>query len=65
MASAGHGAEDVATIGACMLASLLAGWLLYRLVETPFMGLRARWAPAPAPVRPPACDAAAAPGRAS
>lgn len=26
-------------------ASVLAGWLLYRLVETPFMLLRARWVP--------------------
>jgi peptidoglycan/LPS O-acetylase OafA/YrhL len=26
-------------------ASLLAGWLLYFLVETPFMALRARWVP--------------------
>ena len=58
MARAGHGVEDAATIGACMLASLLAGWLLYRVVETPFMRLRARWAPAQ--VRRPARDDAAA-----
>jgi peptidoglycan/LPS O-acetylase OafA/YrhL len=36
-----------------MLASLAAGWLLFVLVETPFMRLRARWeaalSPAPAP----------------
>ena len=35
------------------VASLAAGWLLYVLVETPFMRLRARWdaalSPAPAP----------------
>jgi peptidoglycan/LPS O-acetylase OafA/YrhL len=53
MAQAGHGAEAAATIGACMLASLAAGWLLFVLVETPFMRLRARWeaalSPAPAP----------------
>ncbi|WP_075795982.1 acyltransferase family protein [Massilia putida] len=55
MAQAGHGAEDAATIAACMLASLAGGWLLFVLVETPFMRLRARWesalspAPAPAP----------------
>lgn len=53
MARAGYGAGDAATIGACMLASLAAGWLLYALVETPFMRLRARWdaalSPAPAP----------------
>jgi peptidoglycan/LPS O-acetylase OafA/YrhL len=53
MARAGFGAEDAATIAACMLASLAAGWLLFVLVETPFMRLRARWesalSPAPAP----------------
>jgi peptidoglycan/LPS O-acetylase OafA/YrhL len=36
-----------------MAASLAAGWLLYIVVETPFMRLRARWdgtlSPAPAP----------------
>ena len=46
MAALGHGPEDPATIGACLLASLLGGWLLYRVVETPFMRLRARWVPA-------------------
>jgi peptidoglycan/LPS O-acetylase OafA/YrhL len=53
MARAGYGAEDAVTIGACMLASLAAGWLLFVLVEMPFMRLRARWesalSPAPAP----------------
>jgi peptidoglycan/LPS O-acetylase OafA/YrhL len=53
MAQAGYGAEDAITIAACMVASLAAGWLLFVLVETPFMRLRARWAsglsPAPAP----------------
>ena len=53
MARAGYGAEDAVTIGACMLASLAAGWLLFVVVETPFMRLRARWesalSPAPAP----------------
>ncbi|MEO7494310.1 MAG: acyltransferase [Massilia sp.] len=28
-----------------MALAVLAGWLLYRVVETPFMALRARWAP--------------------
>jgi peptidoglycan/LPS O-acetylase OafA/YrhL len=28
---------------------LLAGWLLYRLVETPFMTLRARYVPSNTP----------------
>jgi peptidoglycan/LPS O-acetylase OafA/YrhL len=34
------------TIVAVMAAGILGGWLLYRLVETPFMRLRARWFPA-------------------
>jgi peptidoglycan/LPS O-acetylase OafA/YrhL len=33
------------TIAAALAASLLAGWLLYRLVETPFMRLRERYVP--------------------
>lgn len=53
LAAAGYGAEAPITIAACMAASLAAGWLLYVLVETPFMRLRARWdaalSPAPAP----------------
>jgi peptidoglycan/LPS O-acetylase OafA/YrhL len=43
MARAGYGAEDAATIVACLGASLAAGWLLFIVVETPFMRLRARW----------------------
>jgi peptidoglycan/LPS O-acetylase OafA/YrhL len=31
---------------AIMAAGVLGGWLLYRLVETPFMRLRDRWYPA-------------------
>lgn len=34
------------TIVAVMAAGAFGGWLLYRLVETPFMRLRARWYPA-------------------
>lgn len=34
------------TIVAVMAAGIAGGWLLYRLVETPFMRLRARWYPA-------------------
>jgi peptidoglycan/LPS O-acetylase OafA/YrhL len=53
MAQAGYGAGTPLTIVACMAASLAAGWLLYVLVEAPFMRLRARWdaalSPAPAP----------------
>ena len=41
----GFGRESVPTILAALLASLLAGWLLYKLVETPFMLLRERWLP--------------------
>jgi peptidoglycan/LPS O-acetylase OafA/YrhL len=33
-------------IAAIMAAGIGAGWLLYRLVETPFMRLRERWYPA-------------------
>jgi peptidoglycan/LPS O-acetylase OafA/YrhL len=53
LAQAGYGAEAPVTIGACMAASLAAGWMLYAVVETPFVRLRARWdaaiSPAPAP----------------
>jgi len=34
-----------ATIAAVMAAGILGGWVLYRLVETPFMRLRERWYP--------------------
>jgi peptidoglycan/LPS O-acetylase OafA/YrhL len=46
-----HGIDveaPLAVVG-MLLASLLAGWLLYRLVETPFMALRARYVPSNAP----------------
>lgn len=33
------------TIVAVMAAGVLGGWVLYRVVETPFMRLRARWFP--------------------
>jgi peptidoglycan/LPS O-acetylase OafA/YrhL len=46
---AGFGPEDGITIALSLAASLLAGWLLYRLVETPFMRLRTRWVPSSAP----------------
>ena len=32
-------------IGAVMAAGIATGWLLFRLVETPFMRLRSRWFP--------------------
>lgn len=34
------------TIAAVMGAGILGGWILYRVIETPFMQLRARWYPA-------------------
>lgn len=43
--AAGYGPEHPLTIAVALALSLLAGWLLYRLVETPFMRLRARWVP--------------------
>jgi peptidoglycan/LPS O-acetylase OafA/YrhL len=45
LAQAGYGPEHPLTIAAALAASVLAGWLLYRLVETPFMRLRARHLP--------------------
>jgi peptidoglycan/LPS O-acetylase OafA/YrhL len=47
--AAGYGPEHPLTILVALALSVLAGWLLYRLVETPFMRLRARWAPDNAP----------------
>jgi peptidoglycan/LPS O-acetylase OafA/YrhL len=41
----GYGPETAMAVAAGMGLSLLAGWLLYRLVEYPFMRLRARWVP--------------------
>ena len=42
-----HGidAEAPLSIVAVMASGVFGGWLLYRLVETPFMRLRARWFP--------------------
>ncbi|MGJ9420810.1 acyltransferase family protein [Massilia sp. CMS3.1] len=37
------------TIAAVMAAGILGGWVLYRVVETPFMRVRARWYPLGAP----------------
>ena len=36
-------------IALVMALSLFGGWLLYRLVETPFMALRAKWFPTSRP----------------
>lgn len=45
----GIAADAPLTIAAVMAAGVLGGWLLYRVVETPFMRLRERWYPASAP----------------
>jgi peptidoglycan/LPS O-acetylase OafA/YrhL len=52
----GHGPQTVTAIVVLLAASVLSGWLLYRLVETPFMRLRERRFPgnlaAPAALSP-------------
>jgi peptidoglycan/LPS O-acetylase OafA/YrhL len=45
LAEAGYGPEHPLTIAVALALSVLCGWLLYRVVETPFMRLRARWVP--------------------
>ena len=45
LARQGVHAESPAAIGALLALSVLSGWLLYRLVETPFMALRERYVP--------------------
>lgn len=42
---AGFDPESPLTIAALLGASVASGWLLYRLVETPFMALRTRYVP--------------------
>ena len=55
MGEAGFGAGHPLTIAAALAASVGAGWLLYRVVETPFMRLRERYVPGNgAPARLPA-----------
>jgi peptidoglycan/LPS O-acetylase OafA/YrhL len=39
----GYGSEDPLTVACALAASVLAGWVLYRVVELPFMHLRARY----------------------
>ena len=48
LAARGFGAESLVAIGVSMVLSVLSGWLLYRLVETPFMALRDRYLPSSA-----------------
>ena len=43
--AAGYGPGHPLTIAVALALSVLAGWLLYRVVETPFMRLRARFVP--------------------
>ncbi len=45
MKGQGYGAEHPLTITALLILSVLSGWLLYKLVETPFMLLRERYVP--------------------
>lgn len=48
----GHGPQTATAIVALLAASVLSGWLLYRLVETPFMRLRERRFPSKLARRP-------------
>ncbi|MFC5481119.1 acyltransferase family protein [Massilia suwonensis] len=41
----GYGPQTAVAIAALLALSVLVGWLLYRLVETPFMQLRERYVP--------------------
>jgi peptidoglycan/LPS O-acetylase OafA/YrhL len=41
----GYGPDSPFAIAIMLALSVLSGWLLYRLVETPFMALRARFVP--------------------
>ncbi len=53
MAEAGYDAGHPFTIAVALAGAVLAGWLLYRVVETPFMWLRERYVPGnavPAPL---------------
>jgi peptidoglycan/LPS O-acetylase OafA/YrhL len=43
--AAGYEVEAPAAIALMLAASVFAGWLLYRVVETPFMALRERYVP--------------------
>ncbi len=45
LAARGYQADSPVAIGVSLALSVLSGWLLFRLVETPFMALRDRWLP--------------------
>jgi peptidoglycan/LPS O-acetylase OafA/YrhL len=46
LAQHGFGPGSAPAIGVSLALSVLSGWLLFRLVETPFMALRERYLPA-------------------
>jgi peptidoglycan/LPS O-acetylase OafA/YrhL len=48
LVSRGIDPEALSTIAVVMAVGILGGWILYRLVETPFMRLRDRWYPSSA-----------------
>lgn len=41
----GHAPESAVTIGVLLVASIATGWVLFKLVETPFMRVRDRFVP--------------------
>jgi peptidoglycan/LPS O-acetylase OafA/YrhL len=45
LAARGFAADSPTAIAVSLLLSVLSGWLLYKLVETPFMALRDRYLP--------------------
>ncbi len=45
LSTLGYGPQTTVAIVSLLALSVLAGWLLYRLVETPFMRLRERYVP--------------------
>jgi len=45
LSTLGHGPQTTVAIVSLLALSVLAGWLLYRLIETPFMRLRERYVP--------------------
>jgi len=57
LAARGYGAEHPLTVTLLLALSVASGWLLYKLVETPFMRLRERYVPSNA-ARPTAFRAA-------
>lgn len=45
LSTLGYGPQTTVAIVSLLALSVLAGWLLYRLIETPFMRLRERYVP--------------------